>query len=69
MIFAICGLTVEGTGTECAGTFNIAASTVWAGAAGKPTAAIATHKKLAVRNCRVTPIRIRSGGFLMAFSP
>jgi hypothetical protein len=50
MIFAICGLTVEGTGTMRAGTFSIAASAVWAWAVGKPTIPIAAHKKNATQD-------------------
>jgi hypothetical protein len=69
MIFAICGLTVEGTGTERAGTFSIAASTAWARAAGEPDVAVAAHKNPAVSNRRVTTIRTPPAGFLMALTP
>jgi hypothetical protein len=53
MIFAICGLTVDGTGTERAGT-----SSVWAWAVVKPGNAIAAHNSIATRSAGVTNVRI-----------
>jgi hypothetical protein len=66
MIFAICGLTVLGTGTERAGTFSIGASAVWARAVEE--AIIAAHKIIATRRCTFE-IRTASLGFLIACSP
>jgi hypothetical protein len=72
MIFAICGLTVAGTGTDRAGTSNIAELAVWACPAGNPRVPIAAHQKSAGAinfciNWEVTKIRIPSAGVLIAF--
>jgi hypothetical protein len=61
MIFAICGLTVEGTGTDRAGTFSMPASD-WARAADEPATPIAAHKIMTADK------RMASVGFLIAFS-
>jgi len=66
MIFAICGLTVLGTGTECAGTSSTGAFAVWAllGAVlNIPTAAQST----AAAVFHVTRVRISLAGALIAF--
>jgi hypothetical protein len=62
MILAICGLTVEGTGTDRAGTFSTPASEDWARAADEPAAPIAAHKIMTADR------RMASVGFLIAFS-
>jgi hypothetical protein len=62
MIFAICGLTVEGTGTDRAGTLSIPASGDWAWAADEPVTPIAAHKIMTADR------RMASVGFLIAFS-
>jgi hypothetical protein len=56
MIFAICGLTVMGTGTERAGT-----SSVWAWAAVKT---IAAHNSIAVHNFVVTAVEFPASFFI-----
>jgi hypothetical protein len=60
MIFAICGLTVDGTGTERAGT-----SSVWAAAA--PAVPIATHNSIVARSADVTHVWIPPAGCFIAF--
>jgi hypothetical protein len=62
MIFAICGLTVVGTGTERAGTLSIAASDDWARAADDPATPIAAHNKMTANR------GMAAVGFLIAFS-
>jgi hypothetical protein len=63
MIFAICGLTVVGTGTERAGT-----SSVWACAAVKPANPIAAHNSAVARSPDLTNAWIPIAGFFIAFS-
>src|SRR3984893_18842868 len=58
MIFAICGLTVVGTGTERAGTSSIAAPAVWACPAGDPTIPIAAHKSAVAPDFQVDLIHV-----------
>jgi hypothetical protein len=61
MIFAICGLTVVGTGTARAGT-----SSVCAWAAVNPTTAIAAHNSAVARSSDVTNGWIPVAGFFIA---
>jgi hypothetical protein len=68
MIFAICGLTVVGTGTECAGTSSIGEFAVWACATAKPAIPIAAHKSALAVKCHLTALRIPLARRLIAFS-
>jgi hypothetical protein len=54
MIFAICRLTVLGTGTARAGTSSIGEFAVWAFAAGKATIPAAAHIRAVAPDCHVT---------------
>ncbi|HEV7601300.1 MAG TPA: hypothetical protein VGO49_13745 [Bradyrhizobium sp.] len=67
MIFAICGLTVVGTGTERAGTSSTGVAAVCAVAAGNPVAPIAAHNSVVARSLDVTNVRIAAAGFFIAF--
>jgi hypothetical protein len=58
MIFANCGLTVVGTGTDRAGT-----SSVWAWAV---LSTIAVHNSVAVHNLVVTAVEFPAAGFFIA---
>jgi hypothetical protein len=58
MIFAICGLTVDGTGTERAGT-----SSVWAWAVVKTMAA---HNSVARGSFLITAVEFPAVGFFIA---
>jgi hypothetical protein len=62
MIFAICGLTVVGTGTECAGTSSTGEFSVCACPAGKPAIPAAAH------NSAVPPSFHLAKGFPLAGS-
>jgi N-acyl-D-aspartate/D-glutamate deacylase len=59
MIFAICGLTVDGTGTERAGTSSVCADAA--------VATIAAHNSVAVCNFLITAPGILLVGFFIAF--
>jgi hypothetical protein len=67
MIFAICGLTVDGTGTEREGTSSIGDAAVCAAAALNPAIPIATHNSVVAPSSDVTNLRIPATGFFIAF--
>src|SRR4051812_27496952 len=66
IIFAICGLTVLGTGTECAGTSSTGAFAIWALPACELSIA-ATPQNNAAVDLHITRLRISLAGALMAF--
>jgi hypothetical protein len=59
MIFAICGLTVVGTGTDRAGTSRVCACAV--------VSTIAAHNSVAVCKFLITAVEILLAGFFIAF--
>jgi hypothetical protein len=67
MIFAICGLTVDGTGTERAGTSSIGDAAVCAAAALNPAIPIAAHNSVVARSAGGTNLRIPAAGSVIAF--
>jgi hypothetical protein len=70
MIFAICGLTVVGAGTDRAGTSSMAGAAVWACPAGRSTIPIAAHKNTIARGGRVATTRTAlAGAALIALPP
>jgi hypothetical protein len=65
MIFAICGLTVDGTGTERAGTSSTGDAAVCAAAALNPAIPIAAHNSVVAPSFDAANLWIPAIGFFI----